>query len=211
VRSLLLPASDPTPPNLGGRACLAVVNTELWRHEVGGRDVLATVADGAFFLGRMHAVAPGGVEPLQREDAAAEAALARLRALRAPLHAVFWGLYQGRRPTPADLAAIDEHLAEALGHVRLQDGGERVLPDYAAPDAHPFDTLRLLAARSAADVLAPPREVAHVKRCAGEHCGFLFVDDSRNQTRRWCDTKVCGNRARVKAHYARSRGRRGQA
>ena len=31
------------------------------------------------------------------------------------------------------------------------------------------------------------------------------ADDSRNQTRRWCDTRICGNRARVARHYARTR------
>ncbi len=34
-------------------------------------------------------------------------------------------------------------------------------------------------------------------------CEWLFVDQSKNQSRMWCDMAVCGNRAKAKAHYAR--------
>jgi predicted RNA-binding Zn ribbon-like protein len=33
----------------------------------------------------------------------------------------------------------------------------------------------------------------------------LFLDTSRNRSRRWCDMKDCGNRAKVKRHYQKSK------
>lgn len=37
------------------------------------------------------------------------------------------------------------------------------------------------------------------------HCGWLFIDRSRNRSRMWCDMAVCGNRAKARRHYQRIR------
>jgi predicted RNA-binding Zn ribbon-like protein len=39
--------------------------------------------------------------------------------------------------------------------------------------------------------------------CAGEGCGWMFLDESRNASRRWCDSRDCGNRERVRKYLAR--------
>ncbi|MGW5559426.1 CGNR zinc finger domain-containing protein [Micromonospora sp. NPDC003944] len=39
----------------------------------------------------------------------------------------------------------------------------------------------------------------------GEGCGWLFLDSTRNHSRRWCDPLDCGNRARVRAYVQRHR------
>ena len=59
-------------------------------------------------------------------------------------------------------------------------------------------------ARSAADLLTSPK-FGRVKVCAGEGCGWLFLDASRNASRRWCDSRDCGNRERVRQYLARKR------
>ncbi len=43
-------------------------------------------------------------------------------------------------------------------------------------------------------------ESAPVRACGGEGCGWLFLDTSRNRSRRWCDMKVCGNRDKVRRY-----------
>jgi predicted RNA-binding Zn ribbon-like protein len=42
-----------------------------------------------------------------------------------------------------------------------------------------------------------------VRECSGDTCGWLFVDTSRNHSRRWCDMEDCGNRAKARRHYLR--------
>ena len=44
-----------------------------------------------------------------------------------------------------------------------------------------------------------------VRRCANPECGWLFLDDSRAGKRRWCSMLACGNRAKARRHYHRSR------
>ena len=41
--------------------------------------------------------------------------------------------------------------------------------------------------------------------CASEDCAWLFLDTSKNHTRRWCDMKTCGNRVKVSRHYERKK------
>jgi predicted RNA-binding Zn ribbon-like protein len=45
-----------------------------------------------------------------------------------------------------------------------------------------------------------------IKQCPGHDCGWLFFDNSKNNSRRWCDMAVCGNRSKVRRHRERSDG-----
>jgi predicted RNA-binding Zn ribbon-like protein len=60
---------------------------------------------------------------------------------------------------------------------------------------------------SAVGLLMGPRS-GKVRQCQDERgCGWLFVDESRAQNRRWCSMGDCGNRAKVLRHYHRHGGR----
>jgi predicted RNA-binding Zn ribbon-like protein len=69
-------------------------------------------------------------------------------------------------------------------------------------------TLRSLVHRTAwsiADLLTSDRlDRLHV--CDAPGCSWLFLDTTRNHSRRWCDPRTCGNRVRVRRHYRRYRG-----
>ena len=47
--------------------------------------------------------------------------------------------------------------------------------------------------------------VERVRECDNDPCGWLFVDMSRNRSRRWCDMRDCGNRVKARRHYARTK------
>jgi len=49
------------------------------------------------------------------------------------------------------------------------------------------------------------KDLSRTKRCAGLECGWLFFDETKNKRRRWCEMRVCGNRAKVRAARARSK------
>jgi len=53
------------------------------------------------------------------------------------------------------------------------------------------------------DLLTSDR-LSAVRECAADDCAWLFLDESRNRSRRWCDMKVCGNRQKARLHYHRS-------
>ena len=57
---------------------------------------------------------------------------------------------------------------------------------------------------SAGDLLTGP-QLARVRECANDKCLWLFLDESKNGTRRWCSMSACGNRAKAHRHYLRSK------
>jgi predicted RNA-binding Zn ribbon-like protein len=59
-------------------------------------------------------------------------------------------------------------------------------------------------ALSVADLVHRPH-LSGLRRCDGDGCGWLFLDTSRNHSRRWCDPFDCGNRARVRSYVERHR------
>ena len=73
--------------------------------------------------------------------------------------------------------------------------------------ARPLSAPQLLAAVvwSAADLIVAARG-NEIRQCANDACRWLFLDGSRNASRRWCDMSACGNRAKARRHYLKQRG-----
>jgi len=46
-------------------------------------------------------------------------------------------------------------------------------------------------------------DLSRIKRCAGDSCGWLFFDTTKNKSRRWCEMEVCGNRAKQRRFHVR--------
>ena len=57
----------------------------------------------------------------------------------------------------------------------------------------------------AAVVLITSSDIDNVRECSEKTCRWLFLDRSRNHSRRWCDMQLCGNRSKAKRFYARTR------
>lgn len=68
-------------------------------------------------------------------------------------------------------------------------------------------TARCLIVPAILDALALARDApGRVRECAADHCRALFVDTSRNGSRRWCSMRLCGGRAKASAYYRRKHG-----
>ncbi len=133
----------------------------------------------------------------------AAAVLERARLLREAAFRTLESLAVGTTPRPADLEAINAEVAAALSHARVEPaesgyawGWERAASALESP-LWPL-------ARAIAELLTGPDRV-HVKQCAATSCLWLFLDRTRNHARRWCDMKVCGNRAKVRKHRLKTR------
>ena len=65
-----------------------------------------------------------------------------------------------------------------------------------------IDLLLWRIAQAAAELLTSP-DLQRVRRCDASNCRWLFLDKSKNHSRRWCDMKICGNREKARAYYQR--------
>jgi predicted RNA-binding Zn ribbon-like protein len=205
------PAATPLPgtraailPLMGGPLCLDFTNTAHGRGTPGHTDNLVDYAALIAWSKHAQAIDPGEAERLlaaaERHPRAAEAVRRRVVELRERLHRSFVALGRGARPEPRDLEGINRELAVALPHARLvpQAGGFA----WAWDDEPALDRVLWPVVRSATQLLTAP-ELPRVKQCAGRGCSWLFLDTSKNGSRRWCEMEVCGSRAKARTYYAR--------
>lgn len=137
---------------------------------------------------------------------AARAVLARARRLREVIFGVFAAVAARRHVTPEDVDELNTFAVEAVRHRRLVPAGEHFEWQWTRDEPAALGRLLWPIAQSAVDLLTCER-VFSVRECASPTCAWLFLDQSRNQTRRWCDMKVCGNRAKVRRFHQRARER----
>jgi predicted RNA-binding Zn ribbon-like protein len=201
---------------LGGALCLDFANTAGWRGQPDFAGVLRDYEDLIAWAQHVEALsARQGKDLLKRaasEPARAKAVHGLAVALREALYRVFSSLAAGRASDPADLATINVAVGDAYQHLRLAPRPSSELAplgDGFAWDWHEAEgALELpiwIVARSASTLLVS-QDLERVHECAGERCDWLFLDASRNQSRRWCDMAACGNRAKARRNYARRRG-----
>jgi predicted RNA-binding Zn ribbon-like protein len=121
--------------------------------------------------------------------------------LREALYHIFRALAEEAEPARNDLETLNGALAAAPARAELA----RMNGAYAWSLPEPKLELAPLLAPviwAAGDLLIEPARIK-VRRCANDECVWLFLDDSKSGTRRWCDMKACGNRAKAHRHYAK--------
>ena len=138
------------------------------------------------------------VRPLE-----AMAALHEAINLREVIYRLFSAIAQGNVPAADDLEAFNVELALVLARSQIVPTAEGYAWDWTG-DEDALDRMLWPVVRDAADLLTSG-ELSRVGRCADERCGWLFVDTSRNHSRRWCSMEACGNRAKARRHYHKSR------
>lgn len=202
---------EQVPELVGGALCLDVANSVDGRVLEVPLDYLATYADLVDWAERAGGLTPAEAEALRARAAAdvpgSQDELVRARALRESVFALFHD-HATRGVADADhLAAVQAEYTDALRHGRLGPDGPGLRwtwePDLRLP--------RWRVAQSAVD-LATSRSLSRVKACASQDgCQYLFVDTSKNGSRRWCSMTDCGNQAKSRRLTARRRADRTEA
>jgi predicted RNA-binding Zn ribbon-like protein len=141
-------------------------------------------------------------EESARQPARAAVVLRRAIVLREAIWRVFDALATNARADPADLAKIQEEELAALKHGRFVQSGSDVA--YHWSDELALDRPLWDIARAAAELLRTNDDLRRVRECGSDTCEWLFIDKSRNHSRRWCDMNDCGNTAKVRRYRQRS-------
>lgn len=132
------------------------------------------------------------------------AAVRRVKTLREALYRIFSAIAEERQPASVDVALLDSFDKQAMSHRRI---GREEQGGYGwrwRTDGEDLDLILWQVAKAGAELLTSDL-VYNVRACAAERCRWLFVDTSRNHKRRWCDMRVCGNRAKARKFYERAR------
>lgn len=145
-----------------------------------------------------HLLAQADQRPLD-----AEAALHYAVAVRETLFRVLAVATDGRDPDAADMAGYNHILSRAMTHLRMAPHEGRVGWTWLV-ESDDLEQMLWPVVWSAAELLTS-HDLRHLRLCASEECDWLFLDTSKNHSRRWCRMKDCGNRAKARTHYHRSR------
>ena len=192
---------------VGGDIAADLANTTSNRYEPADlHEHIQTYADVVEFARLGGVIRPALARRLIAEaEQRPERALQVYRRTAALREAVFGALSKiaaGKDPSANDVEVISREAAEALGHatmVRTADGYTWDWPD-SDELARPLWPI----ARAAAEILTTDTR-AHVRECADDTCAWLFIDRTKNHSRRWCDMNGCGTRNKVREFRQRQK------
>lgn len=199
---------------VGGQLALDFVNTAS-RRDVGPlNERIHSYQDLVEWAEQAHALpdqVPADLrKAAEQHPAAAYRALGEARALREALYRIFRAASSGTDicgAAPEDMGRLNAVFRRANEHRTL-------FCQRAAPNTHNAPTFdwqwdnccaeldRVLwpVALAAAD-LVTNADPQRIKECGGDNCNWLFLDASKNRSRRWCTMEDCGSKVKSKRHY----------
>jgi predicted RNA-binding Zn ribbon-like protein len=193
---------------LGGRLCLDFANTVHCYGAIEVRDELKSYADLVSWSRQADVISEREARRLLRKAAEhpvkANTVFERAKALRDAIFRIFEAVAKEKAPARTDLAILNAALGEAMVRARVVATADGFAWSWAEDEGDVLEQMLWPIARSAADLLTSP-EVSRTRECGGDVCTWLFMDTSKNRSRRWCDMKGCGNRAKSRRHYERKR------
>ena len=196
--------SGPEPFKLlAGHPALELVNTMDMRFSGQTVDLIPTYKDLLRLTTQLKLLTAEQARKLGRTVGEEEErrVLASTAELREALAKVLYGRIDGTRPASGPLQTLEQQFHTAALHRRLLAGESRLEWSWSGVERHAEIPLWMLA-QAASDLLVSS-DAELIKDCGDPTCRWLFLDVSKNHTRRWCDMKTCGNRMKARRHHAR--------
>ncbi len=186
--------------------CLDFADTVDWRKSDAAKETLSNYGDLVAWGRKKGLLGQGQAERLEKlaraNGSIEEEVMREAYRLREAIFRVFSASAHERRADPRDVEILNEYLAKGSAKMMVQPTGKGFR--WAWRDDSSADLMLFPVARSAADLLTS-EDLVRVKECANEEqgCGWLFLDSSKSQTRKWCSMESCGNRMKFRAYYDR--------
>jgi predicted RNA-binding Zn ribbon-like protein len=177
----------PLPHRVGGNLALDLANTFSFRGTTREIDYLAD-AEGILAWAKDTGLIGNGFRMVATNRAAL---VADVRHLRRAVDEAFGAISHGATPPKPALTTIRDLAARSLANATLA----------GAPAAFEFSGTHAIVgplAWAALDLLRSD-ELARLKQCPPHDCRWLFIDRTKNGSRRWCEMATCGDRAKKNA------------
>jgi predicted RNA-binding Zn ribbon-like protein len=188
---------------IAGHPALDLVNTLDWRFRDNGPEELLPGYDHLLrFSAQSELLTAKQIRQIARtttESAAADALVA-CRELREASSDILYAAVDDRAPGASQIKSLDRFFKEAREHQRLVWSGSRLVWELPASECAAELPLWMLSL-STAHLLTSP-DMGRLRACEKPDCRWLFLDTSKNHTRRWCDMKICGNRMKARRFKA---------
>ena len=190
------------PRLLGGNLCLDFVNTIEERRGRHPQDFLPSAEALVHWSGHVSILQPAQAARLIRKAArspkAATGYWKQAVALREAVYGIFVAIARNARFGEKDLGILKQRYLEGVKAADLSATAHGYHWQWNAPN-QALDTIGWRVAQAAVELLSS-EELRRVKECP--NCGWLFVDVSKNHSRRWCSMEGCGSRVKARRQYA---------
>jgi predicted RNA-binding Zn ribbon-like protein len=124
--------------------------------------------------------------------------------LREAVYSIFSRHYHDAEVKPDDMQVLNAALSQSLPYLKVVTSPPGFTWEWS-DEVGDFNQVIWPIARAAAELLTSDL-LDRVRECEDDRgCGYLFIDTTRNHSRRWCSMESCGNRAKARRHYARQR------
>ena len=194
---------DRTFELVGGDPALDLVNTLDWRfREAGPEELLASYDDLLRFAEQSGLLTPRQIRGISRSspETAQASALVSCRELREAAAEVFYAAVDSRTPAASQIKLLERCYLEARGHQCFAWSGSGLAWNWLASEFSPDLPVWMLAIDAGRLLLSD--HMRFLRACEKPDCRWLFLDTSKNHTRRWCDMKICGNRMKARRFKA---------
>ncbi|NMP24655.1 CGNR zinc finger domain-containing protein [Sulfobacillus harzensis] len=194
---------------IGGSLCLDFANTVGGaRNQANATDQLTSYTDLLHWSREAGLIGDTAFNHLQtkalNDVSRANDVLAEVKTLREAIYRIFSDIARGNTVDDTLLLDLNKAIGQSFHHARI----------VRTPDGYAWgwkqdmslDTMEAPIVRSAADLLTAPSTLSRIRECASDHCTWLFLDETKNRSRRWCNMRTCGNASKVHRYRARHTG-----
>jgi len=187
----------------GGALCLDFANT-LYGHSESIHEYLFDYRDLVLWSHHAEVLSPQEAETLlskgEQAPAESEAVFRQALQIREKIYRIFASLARDESPQEDDLNRLHRVWLAHQSHSSLEGSESGFTLAWEEGDA--LDAMLWRITRSAMELLTSD-DLERVKQCG--RCDWLFVDSSRNQSRRWCSMDACGNQVKMARRYEREK------
>jgi predicted RNA-binding Zn ribbon-like protein len=186
---------------------LDLVNTLDWRfRDEGPEELMNDYGDLVRFTEQSGLISNPQARRLLRNTSEGKAAkmVAAVRELREAAAQILYAALDGEEPASSAVRLVEGFFRDARQSQRLLWGGDKLAWELTPSSASLPEMPLWLLALSAAELLTSG-EMHKLRACGSPECRWLFLDTSKNHTRRWCDMKICGNRMKARRFKAQHR------
>jgi predicted RNA-binding Zn ribbon-like protein len=199
--------SHPSPERafqlIAGHPALDLVNTLDWRfRETGTEELLSSYDDLLCFAAQSGMLNSKQFRSIVRDSSESSAAdaLVSCRELREAAAEIFYAAVDDRTPAASQIKIVERSFKQARERQRLAWSGTRVVWEWPGSECSADLPVWMLAVSAGRLMLSDNMRL--IRACEKPDCRWLFLDTSKNHTRRWCDMKICGNRMKARRFKA---------
>jgi predicted RNA-binding Zn ribbon-like protein len=189
---------------VGQRTAINFINTIDWRGKENPEDYINDYTDLINWSTITGIITQKEAETLkeisQRNPEKASESLMRAISFREAAYRTLQSISIGESPSPEDKELLDSEMLNMFGYLKLNLKEKQLVLNGQLDFNH---ILRLIV-KDLVELMTSD-ELNRVKRCQSEECGWLFIDSSKNRSRKWCQMRGCGNRAKARRYYNRSK------